>query len=220
MRVLTELIQKNNSDQGRKMLIEATPSAMKTGSITIRLLGRQDTWRLDALHQRLSPETIYQRYFSPRKPPQEELERVCRLNEAGGGALAAVHDDTIVGVAYYITADGQTAEPAILVEDRFQRQGIGGRLANALGRLALARGLDTFSMLILSDNQAVLQLIRRSGMPVETGYSQGLREVRISLSDERATTRTSKGWEIGQEVRDALKIVSGRVRSAYQRLAV
>ena len=169
------------------MFEETTPTATRPDTITIRLLGPDDTSGLDALHQRLSPETIYRRYFSPRKPSHRELRRISRLNEAGGGALVVVSDDTIVGVAYYITEDGKTAEPAILIEDRFQQQGIGRRLANALGRLALARGLDAFTALILPENRAVLQLIRGSGMPVETRYSQGVREVRISLAQGQAT---------------------------------
>jgi len=164
------------------MIANVTGTLTERNKITIRPLGRDDVQKLDALHQRLSPETIYRRYFSPRKPSCQELERVCQLNEAGGGALVAVYDDTVVGIAYYITVDGKTAEPAILIEDRFQRQGIGRRLAAALGRLALARGIDTFRALILPENRGVLQLIRGSGVPYETRLSHGAREVRVSLT--------------------------------------
>lgn len=163
------------------MLDERTITLAIKQDVVIRPLSPEDVHQLDALHRRLSPETIYRRYFSPRKPSCQELERVCRLNSAGGGALAAVHGDTIIGFAYYITVDGKSAEPAILIEDRFQRQGIGRRLAAQLRKLALSRGINTFRALILPENRAVLQLIRRSGLPYRTHFSQGAREVHMSL---------------------------------------
>lgn len=162
-------------------MAERTTAAVGERAITIRLLVPADAEGLDGLHGRLSPETIYRRYFSPRKPSRQELAHICQLNGAGGGALVAVHAGTIVGVAYYVTVDGHTAEPAILIEDRFQRQGIGRRLATSLMELAQARGIEVFKALILPENRAVLQLIRGSGLPYETHYSQGARAVRLSL---------------------------------------
>jgi hypothetical protein len=48
--------------------------------------------QLQALQRRLTTDTIYRRYLSPRVPPVGEQEPICRLNTAGGGALAVVLD--------------------------------------------------------------------------------------------------------------------------------
>jgi GNAT superfamily N-acetyltransferase len=163
------------------MTVQTTEALPGTSEITIRPLRRGDVDQLEALHQRLSRDTIYRRYLSPRVPSQAELEQICRLNEQGGGALAVLSGGTIIGVGYYVSSDGRTAEPALLVEDRFQRLGIGGQLAAQLGRHALARGIDTFVAAIYPENRAVMKLIRASGLAYESSLAHGIREVRMRL---------------------------------------
>lgn len=156
-------------------------SVTSTNEITIRPLRRGDVAQLQALHERLSPDTIYRRYLSPRVPSASELEQVSRLNENGSGALAVVHDGTIVGVGYYVRHGRTAAEPALLVEDSYQGQGIGTRLAAQLGRHALARGIDTFVAAIYPENRAVMRLIRASGLAYESALAHGIREVSMRL---------------------------------------
>lgn len=96
-----------------------------------------------------STSVSHPRRFTAATFPRANLPGRSRLNEAGGGALVAVHQETVVGVVYYVTVDGKTAEPAILVEDSYQHRGIGRRLATALVQLAHSRGIETFNALIL-----------------------------------------------------------------------
>ncbi|MDT8305048.1 MAG: GNAT family N-acetyltransferase [Anaerolineae bacterium] len=156
-------------------------TAIDAHAITIRPLRRGDVAQLQALHQRLSADTIYRRYLSPRVPSRAELEQICRLNEHGGGALAVVYEGTIIGGGYYVSSDGRTAEPALLIEDRFQGQGLGTRLAAQLGQHAIARGIDTFVAAIYPDNRAVMRLIRASGLAYESALAHGIREVHMRL---------------------------------------
>lgn len=163
------------------MTASSPAAAPATTDVLIRPLRRSDVAQLQALHQRLSRDTIYRRYLSPRVPSAAELEQIGRLNENGGGALVAVHQGTIVGVGYYARNGGRTAEPALLVEDSYQRQGIGARLAAELGRHALARGIHTFVASIYPENRAVMRLIRASGIAYESALAHGIREVRMCL---------------------------------------
>jgi len=149
--------------------------------IRMRPLHPGDVKQLQALHERLSADTIYRRYLSPRIPPSSELAQIARLNRAGGGAFAVEHEGTIIGVGYYVTGDDQTAEPALLIEDRFQAQGIGLRLAVTLAEHALARGIETFVADIYPENRAVMRLIRKSGVPYESTLAHGVRQVRMKL---------------------------------------
>lgn len=151
--------------------------------IRIRPLHPGDVSQLQALHERLSADTIYRRYLSPRIPPASELAQISRLNRAGGGAFAVEHDGTMIGVGYYVTCDGQTAEPALLIEDRFQAQGIGTRLAAKLAEHALSRGIETFVADIYPENRAVMRLIRKSGLPYESSLGYGIRQVRMKLAE-------------------------------------
>jgi GNAT superfamily N-acetyltransferase len=149
--------------------------------VIIRPLRRGDVAGLQALHQRLSRDTIYRRYLSPRVPSVAELEQICRLNEHDGGALAVVHQGTIIGAGYYVRNGERSAEPALLIEDRYQRQGIGAQLATELGQHALARGINTFVASIYPENRAVMRLIRASGLAYESVLAHGIREVRMCL---------------------------------------
>jgi RimJ/RimL family protein N-acetyltransferase len=164
--------------------------------IAIRPLRRGDVTQLQALHQRLSADTIYRRFLSPRLPSAAELEQIARLNAAGGGALAVMLDGTLIGVGYYVTADGQTAEPALLIEDRFQAQGIGTRLAAQLGQHALARGVETFVADIYPENRAVMRLIRASGLPYESSPAYGARQIRMHLARKPSHEQSAR-WLAG-----------------------
>lgn len=157
--------------------------SLRDGSLaTIRLLRPADAGRLLAMHQRLSADTIYNRYLSPRTPTMEELEQICRLNEVGGGALVVTAGSQIVGLAYYISPDGRSAEPAILIEDRFQRRGLGRKLFMQLVQHARERGISNMVALIYGTNHAVMQLIKGTGLPYQTSFSYGTREVQMQLA--------------------------------------
>ncbi|MCB0084193.1 MAG: hypothetical protein KDE47_24810, partial [Caldilineaceae bacterium] len=109
-------------------------ATVDTQVVTVRPLQPADADSIFAMHERLSPESVYYRYLQYRRPTLAEIATVCHLApERGAGFVAALPAEpgTVVGVAYYVreayTAE-PTAEPGILVEDRFQAQGIGRRL--------------------------------------------------------------------------------------------
>ncbi len=170
--------------------------------VRIRPLHPGDVSRLQALHERLSADTIYRRYLAPRVPPASELAQITRLNRAGGAAFAVELDGLIISVGYYVAGAAQTAEPALLIEDRFQAQGIGLRLAVTLAEHALSRGIETFVADIYPENRAVMRLIRKSGVPYKSTLAHGVRQVRMKLVEvvraaattpEKQTARWSAG---------------------------
>ena len=102
--------------------------------VTVRPIQAHDVGLIDAMHGRLSPDSLYDRYQQPRSPTQGEIAAVCRMSpEKGAGFVATVpqQGDRIVGLAYYLReaqAQQPTAEPGILIEDQLQGQGIGRTL--------------------------------------------------------------------------------------------
>lgn len=155
-------------------------------AVTIRPAHSDDAPLLYEMHERLLPNTIFYRYLRPYRPTLAEMEHVASLQGSDGMAFVATQAarrEEIVGVAYYIVDVNQpgTAEPAILVEDRFQGQHIGSRLFRCLSRQALANSIHTFQAIAHPANIAVMRLLERSGFPVEEKLAYGAREMRILL---------------------------------------
>jgi acetyltransferase len=143
------------------------------------------------MHEHLSAASNEQRYLRPYQPTLDDSQRICQLSTSQGAAFVAVVEtpgEAIIGYAYYVIAPGSqplTAEPAVVVEDRFQRQGIGRMLVEHLYQRALEQQIAAFDALIHPSNDAVMRLIRRSGLPFKSQFAYGLREVRISLDPAR-----------------------------------
>jgi len=146
-----------------------------------------DAALLQDMHQRLSAASAEQRYLRPYTPTLEDSQRIVQMGSSEGAAYVAVVEapgETIVGYAYYVIAPGSqplTAEPAIVVEDRLQGQGVGRMLLERLYQRALEQHISTFDALIHPSNDTVMHLIRRSGLPFKSQFAYGLREVRIWL---------------------------------------
>ena len=115
--------------------------------ISLRQLGTDDRAGLAALFARLSPESRYQRFLSPKlKLTPRELTYFTDIDHLNHEAIAAVdeRDDSIVGVARYVRdADrADAAELAIEVADAFQMMGIGTALPSSRSSARRRNGLD------------------------------------------------------------------------------
>lgn len=137
------------------------------------------------LHQHLSTDSIYKRYHSPRVPSRDEMAYMCGLNGKDGRAFIATVPGKakIAGMAYYIThpANSETAEPALLVADAYQGQGIGRQLMQHLVDYAVTQGIRFFDALVLPANHSMIHLLNSSGRMIENHLSYGAREMRVQL---------------------------------------
>lgn len=169
------------------------PTAEDNGVI-VRPMQPDDANLLFAMHQRLSPESIYYRYLQYRRPTLAEIATVCRLAPARGAGFVAITQEQpttnaspiIVGMAYYVReahALTPTAEPGILVEDRFQNQGIGRRLWQLIQHHAETAGVRRLRVWAHPHNQRLAQLVRGGGLPYQTKASDGLREYVVALRE-------------------------------------
>jgi len=144
------------------------PLALNDGAaLRLRPIRPDDEPRLVELFHRLSPRTVYQRFFRAydRLPDdwyhrfahvdyRTRLAVVAEQQEAGGPLLHAV--------ARYEpgAADGAT-EIAIVVEDAWQHRGLGTLLLDALLAAAEARGRRHFTADVLADNRPMLRILSR-----------------------------------------------------------
>jgi RimJ/RimL family protein N-acetyltransferase len=129
------------------------------------------------LYDRLSPEALYRRFFSPVTRREQFMRLILRTDSLDRVAVGAVHDGELVGVAQYSRRPGATsAGLAIVVADAWQRQGLGTRLVAALADRAAAEGIERFDVDVQGDNYAVHRLLRRVAPGLRLRFSGGVGE--------------------------------------------
>jgi GNAT superfamily N-acetyltransferase len=133
---------------------------------TARIAAASDRDPLERMFDRCSAETVYRRFFG-------------RLREFPRGYLAGAiagdpgrHDAVVVrltsnGAAVALASlvgdpeDPEQAELAVLVEDAWQRRGVGAAMVEILLRRARARGVKRIVVSVLPGRTDLLQALRR-----------------------------------------------------------
>ena len=129
----------------------------------IRQIEVDDVDRLERLFYRLSPETVYRRFFSPiNKPRRSTLEHLSLVDHWDRDAIVAVVGGEVIGVARYDRShdDASSAEIAVVVEDAWQRHHVATLLTNELARRAARRGVTHFTASMLSENRPVVSFMK------------------------------------------------------------
>lgn len=159
-----------------------TIEASRDGRPGLAAVEPADADALLGLFDRLSPESIYRRYFSPLVRRERLRASVARIDHHDREALAAVAGGEVVGVAEYSRVAGsRLAELAIVVADAWQKQGVGTRLVAALAERAAAEGVEGFAVDIQGDNFGALRLFKRVAPGVRMTFSSGVGEAVIPL---------------------------------------
>lgn len=162
---------------------------MSTG-VAVRLLRADDEERLCRLFYRLSPESVYRRFFTLyTHPPAGALRQLADVDHDRRDAMVAVVGDEIVGVARYSALDGRPgeAEVAVVVEDAWQGRGLGRRLLDCATSLARLHGMTTLSATVLAENVPAIAMLR-AAYPDATWTSNGAEyDLRVALTAERIT---------------------------------
>ncbi|MCI0712169.1 MAG: GNAT family N-acetyltransferase [Chloroflexi bacterium] len=157
--------------------------------ITIRPIQRRDEQMLKEMFWFCSEDSLYRRYLRSYNPTDEEIAQICAITPDEGAAFVATIDhphQAIVGLAYYIYDGDGTAEPAVLVEDNYQSQGIGKRLLGSLYEEAQQRKVAAFNTYVLADNRPMMHMIRKSGLHYDCEQEYGTFHFRIWLDRQAA----------------------------------
>ena len=135
---------------------------MTTGQVRIRPIRPSDEQALREGFQRLSFETIRQRFFAPVRELTEEMARhLANVDQVTRGAVVAETESSgLIGVARYEPSDEPgVVEVAVVVADEWQNIGIGRQLFKAILEAAKANGIDQFRADVLADNYRMLHLL-------------------------------------------------------------
>jgi ketosteroid isomerase-like protein/RimJ/RimL family protein N-acetyltransferase len=141
----------------------------------LRPIGSDDRDGLAALFARLTPESRYRRFFSPKRElTSRELTYLTDVDHVRHEAIAAVdqRDGSIVGVGRYAhDADRPgVAEVALAVADELQRMGIGTALATCTVQRARANGFALLTATTLWENRPARALLRRLGFRARASH--------------------------------------------------
>jgi RimJ/RimL family protein N-acetyltransferase len=134
--------------------------------LRLRPIGPDDRDGLVRLFARLSAESRYRRFLSPKHElTPRELAHLTEIDHVGHEAIAAVDqsDGSIVGVARYVRAADRSdvADVAVAVADELQSRGIGTELAQHVLQRAHANGFAVLTATTLWVNRPARALLRR-----------------------------------------------------------
>jgi acyl-CoA synthetase (NDP forming)/GNAT superfamily N-acetyltransferase len=151
-------------------------------TVLVRQAGPADFEAVKAMHEAMSPDNLYLRFFSVGALVAErEASRVCRDAEAGRAALLALSGDEIVGCASYEPAPGGHAEIAFAVADRMHHKGIATLLLEHLVSHARDDGIQAFVAETLAENTSMLRVFADAGLPVRKRCDDGVMELTIPI---------------------------------------
>ena len=160
------------------------PWTLKNGQgVTIRPIRSEDEPLLIQLHQVLSERTVYMRYFQPLKLSQrtahERLTRICFIDYDREMVLVTEckgEDGVaqIVGIGRLSKLRGSNeAELAVLVDDRYQGQGLGTELYRRLISVARDEKLSGVVSTILAENREMRAICQKLGFRMEADLEDG-----------------------------------------------
>ncbi len=164
-------------------------------SVTIRPIELADAYRVRRMFDRLSPETVYHRFFAPVPPPRAEtLIHLAGVDHDRREALVAVHGGEVVGVAQYEEPNrDREVEVAVAVEDAWQDRGLGTALLRRLARIGARRGLQAFTAIVMGENSAAVRFLKRLSADTTVRLEQGeyvvYAPLRRPARDGRSATR-------------------------------
>ncbi|MFF4054275.1 GNAT family N-acetyltransferase [Streptomyces sp. NPDC001668] len=154
--------------------------------ITVRRADTGDLEAAVAMHERCSPRTLSMRYHGPVGDADRYLNHL--LSPRFGRTLAVqTASGRIVGLGHLLW-DGDETEVALLVEDTWQRRGIGGELLERLVAMAAEAGCASVYAVTQSSNTGMVAAMRGLGLPLDYQIEEGTLVItaRLDASVEEA----------------------------------
>ncbi len=153
--------------------------------VRVRPIRPADGDQLAGLHARLSPDSVYRRYFGlkPALSPAE-IRRFTGIAEEWRFALVGVRSTgQLAGLARYEGQAGHTdAEIALIVDDALQHLGLGTLLLHRLVDVAVMSGMTSLTAVVLASNRPMLHLLQALHIPSTSVRDSGSIEVRLQLT--------------------------------------
>ncbi|MFJ8636578.1 GNAT family N-acetyltransferase [Streptomyces sp. NPDC093568] len=162
--------------------------------ITVRRADPGDLQAAKEMHGRCSARTLGMRYHGPVGDADRYLRHL--LSPRFGRTLAVqTASGRIVGLGHLLW-DGDETEVALLVEDTWQRCGIGAELLRRLVGMAVEAGCASVYAVTQSSNTGMVAAMRGLGLPLDYQIEEGTLVITARL-DETVAERLSRAGELG-----------------------
>ena len=162
-------------------------------SLRLRPIRPDDAPRLMALCHRVSPRTVYQRFFSARPLRPEEAHAFANVDYRERMALVAEVDTgqepDLIGVARYgPTEEAAMADIALVIEDGWQGLGLGSILLKEILYAGARRGIRHFRADVLTENRRALRLVARYTDIVQSTTNDGVTSITFRRRESSAAS--------------------------------
>jgi RimJ/RimL family protein N-acetyltransferase len=158
----------DDGEQGYPAHWEADVVLRDGGTAHLRPILPTDADRLRRFYDRLSDETIYNRFFSLyRNISDRDVERFTVVDHHDRAALIATIGTEMIGVVRYERIDADEAEVAFNIEDAHQGRGLGSVFLEHIAAAARERGISRFVADVLPANRKMLRVFSDAGYVVD-----------------------------------------------------
>ncbi|HEV7930756.1 MAG TPA: GNAT family N-acetyltransferase [Actinomadura sp.] len=183
------------------------------GTAHLRPIRPDDAGLLRDFYARLSPESIYYRFFSPRpRLSEREITHFTTLDHHGRVALIATIGESMLAVVRYekLSDEPGVAEVAFLVEDAHQGRGLGSVLLEHIAAAARERGLRRFVAHVLPDNRRMTKIFRDAGYQAVQRLEDGVIRLTLDLEPTETSIEVMTAREHRAEARSIQRLLSPR----------
>ncbi|MFJ2475315.1 GNAT family N-acetyltransferase [Streptomyces sp. NPDC087659] len=139
--------------------------------ITVRRADQGDVAAARAMHDRCSARTLGLRYHGPVGDADRYLNHL--LSPRFGRTLAVETTSGRIVALGHLLWDGDETEVALLVEDEWQRRGIGAELLGRLVAMAVEAGCASVYAVTQSSNTGMVAAMRGLGLPLDYQIEEG-----------------------------------------------
>lgn len=148
--------------------------------ITVRRADLDDLAAAKAMHERCSDRTLSLRYHGPVGDADRYLNHL--LSPRYGRTLAAWTASGRMIALGHLLWDGDETEVALLVEDEWQRRGIGAELLRRLVDMAVEARCESVYAVTQASNTGMIAAMRSLGLPLDYQIEEGTLVVTARLT--------------------------------------
>lgn len=152
--------------------------------ITVRRADGSDLRAARAMHDRCSERTLGLRYHGPVADADRYLDHL--LSPRFGRTLAVETSSGRLVALGHLLWDGDETEVALLVEDDWQRRGIGSELLRRLVGLAVEAGCESVYAVTQSSNIGMVAAMRGLNLPLDYQIEDGTLVITARIQPARA----------------------------------
>ncbi|MFF8606491.1 GNAT family N-acetyltransferase [Streptomyces sp. NPDC015346] len=155
--------------------------------ITVRRADQRDVAAARAMHDRCSARTLGMRYHGPVSDADRYLNHL--LSPRFGRTLAVQTASGRLVALGHLLWDGDETEVALMVEDDWQRRGIGSELLGRLVAMAEEAGCESVYAVTQSSNTAMVAAMRALNLPLDYQIEEGTLVITARLPEKARPSR-------------------------------